>query len=326
MVRLLSDDDVERVLSLDELLPVVAEAFRKQGAGDVERPPRPHFPVGSGLRSDDPLGTGLVMPAYLHGADTFATKVVAVHEANAERGRPTVNAQITLTDAADGRLVAQLAGNRITNARTGCIGGLAASSLAAAPVTLALVGAGTQARWQARAIAAATSVSEIRVYSPSDSREACASTLRDELGVEAHAVESSAAAVAGANVVVTATTSPDPVVSAAAVDPGTLVVAVGAYTAEMQELPAAIVEAADRLYADVPEEVAEVGDLRESSVPPSALVPFSEVVDGVETVAPDELVVVESVGSAVLDAAAAEHVLDAAEADGLGTTVPFDEF
>ena len=45
MVRVLSDRGVEAVLDLSELLDVVADAFRAQRDGRVERPDRPHFPA-----------------------------------------------------------------------------------------------------------------------------------------------------------------------------------------------------------------------------------------------------------------------------------------
>ena len=332
MVRVLSDSEVADCLDLGDLLPVVREAFVKQGRGEVERPERPHFPVGAGLGGDDasgpskadsePHGTGLVMPAYVHGAEHYATKLVGVHEGNAERGLPTVNAQIALTEARTGLPAAYMAGTRITNARTGCIGGLAAAELASSPVTLGILGAGTQARWQARAIAAATDLEAVRVYSPSDSKEACAADLREELGVSAEAVNSSEDAVAGANVVVTATTATEPVFPGDALESGALVVAVGAYTAEMRELDAETFERASRIFADVPEEVAEIGDVLEAGVEEGDLIPLSEVFEGrAGRESDDEILVVESVGTAVLDAATAECVFEMAETRGVGSRV-----
>lgn len=323
MVRILSDGDVADCLALADLLPVVREAFVKQGRGEVERPDRPHFPVGAGLDGPDPKGTGLVMPAYIHGADHYATKLVGVHEGNPERGLPTVNAQVALTRADTGVPAAYLAGTRITSARTGCIGGLAAAELAASrPVTLGILGAGTQARWQARAIAAATDLDSIRVYSPSDSKRECAADLRDELGVPAEAVESPEQAVSGANVVVTATTATDPVFPGSALDPGTLVVAVGAYTAEMRELDQTTFDRAARVFADVPEEVAEIGDLLGADVDADELVSLSSVLEGdTGRHSEDEILVVESVGTAVLDAATAEYVFEEAEEREIGENV-----
>jgi alanine dehydrogenase len=317
-MRVLTDADVASVLSLPDLLPVVREAFVKQGRGAVERPPRPHFPVGEG----DTAGTALVMPAAIDGAATFATTVVTVHESNPERGLPTVRAQVHLTDAGTGETRATMAGDRITNARTGCIGGLAARELAAdEPVRLGVIGAGAQARWQTRAIAAATDVERVRLYSPTTgSREACAADLREE-GLDAEAVDAPTDAVSGSSVVVTATTATEPVFSGEALDPGALVVAVGAYTGEMCELDATTIDRAAHVFADVPEEVAEIGDIR-GRLSEEQLVPLSDVFEGrAGRETDDEVLVVDSVGSAVLDAAAGEHLLERAEARDVGTVV-----
>ncbi|NHX36021.1 MULTISPECIES: ornithine cyclodeaminase family protein [Halolamina] len=320
-MRVLSDDDVASLLDLPDLLPEIERAFLKQGRGEVERPERPHFPVGTGLEGDEPLGTGLTMPAYVHGDEHYATKLASVHEGNADRGRPTVQAQIAVTDARTGVPAGLLAGTRITNARTGCIGGLAAKHLAVGdgPVRVGVVGAGTQARWQTRAIAAARGVESARVYSPSDSREACAADLRAE-GIDAEAVDSARAAVSDADVVVTATTATEPVFPGDALAPGTLVVAVGAYTAEMRELDAATVSRAARLVADVPAEVAETGDFPDHGA--SAFTPLSAVFEGTAGRESDaEILVVASVGSAVLDATAATALFERAIAENVGTDV-----
>ncbi len=326
-MRVLSDDDVAAVLDLESLLDVVADGLRAQGRGDVERPPRPHFPVGKGLDdgSGSPagasLGTGLVMPAYVHGADTYATKIVGVHDGNAERGLPTVNASITLTAADVGLPRATMAGTRITNARTGCIGGLAVRELAiGGPLTVGVIGAGQQARWQTRAIAAAADVDAVRVYSPSDSKEACAADLRDG-GIDASPVGSSAEAITDADVVVTATTATEPVFDGENLADGTLVVAVGAYTAETRELDGRTVERAAAIYADVPGEAAETGDFPSHEA--DDLIPFASVLSGdAGREFADDVLVVASVGTAVLDAVAAEHVYDRAEREDVGVDLP----
>ncbi len=328
-VRILSDEDVAAVLDLPALLPVVADALRAQRDGAVERPDRPHFPVGEGP-DGTAAGTALTMPAYVHRASHYATKLASVHEGNADRDDlDTVQAQIAVTEADTGRPAAYVAGTRITNARTGCVGGLCVGRLPT-PVTLAVIGAGRQARWQTRAVAAATDLAAVRVFSPSDSRQRCAAALRDR-GIEAAAVDSPRAAVAGADAVVTATTATEPVFPGDALDPGALVVAVGAYTPEMRELDARTVERGrGRTFADVPTEAIAVGDFADAGLDAGDLRPVADLFD-VEGWPPDpasdggdagDVTVVESVGSAVMDAAAAEHVLERARAAGVGETVP----
>jgi len=325
MVRVLSSGDVAAVLKLDELLPVIEDAFRKQGRGEVERPERPHYPIGTGLESDEPLGTGLAMPAYVHGEETFATKLVSVHEGNVDRDVPTINAQVVVADAATGQPLAFVEGNRITGARTGCIGGLATREMASRPVRLGLLGAGTQARWQARAIATATDLERVRIYAPDETRVECAEDLSAEFdAVEVAAVTSPEEAIEDANVVVTATTSPKPVFPGDQLEPGTLVVGIGAYTAEMQEIDPTTFDRAARIFADVPEEVAEIGDVREAGLDVDDLLPFSSVFEGEAGRGDaDEIIVVESVGSAVMDAATAGLVYEKAVEEDVGTTLQF---
>ncbi|MDS0297132.1 ornithine cyclodeaminase family protein [Halogeometricum sp. S1BR25-6] len=317
-VRVLSDDDVAALLSLPDLLPEIERAFVKQGRGEVERPPRPHYPVGA-----ETPGTALTMPAYLHGDPTYATKLAAVHESNAERDLPTVNAQVAVTDAETGLPLAYLAGTRVTSARTGCIGGLAARDLSNGPVRLGVFGAGTQARWQTRAIAAAADLERVRVYSPSESREACATDLRGRLpDVDVSAVDSPEEALSGSNVVVTATTSAEPVFDGDELEEGTLVVAVGAFTPEMRELDATTVRRASRLFADVPEEAVETGDFADVGVDATDLTPLSDVFEGRAGRESDgEILVVASVGSAVLDAATAGYLYERADDEDAGTVV-----
>lgn len=321
MVRVLSDEAVGSLLELSSVLPVVERAFVKQGRGEVERPDRPHFPVGGGL-ADGPHGTGLTMPAYVHGAECYATKLASVHPGNPERGLATVNAQIAVTDARTGLPRSYMAGTRITNARTGCIGGLAARDLASDPIVLGIIGAGTQARWGARAIAAASDVESVRIYSPSGSRRRCAADL-EARGLPAEPVATPEGAVDGASVVLTATPATEPVFPGSVLESGALVIAIGAYGATMRELDAETVDRAEAVLADVPEEAIETGDLRGSGLSAADLVPLSDVFEGGFT-RPEGSVVLCSVGSAVLDAAVAEHVLERAESESAGSTYPLD--
>lgn len=328
MVRILSDDDVRGLLDMNDVMEVVDDALVKQGAGAVERPERPHYPVGIGLDDDSPetpLGTGLVMPAYVHGAKYAATKLVSVHEDNADRDLPTTNAQIALSDAETGRPVAYMDGRAVTGARTGSIGGLAVENLTSGPVRVAIIGAGAQARWQIRAIGAATTIDTVAFYSPSEeSRTEAAASMRDELGIDAFSTNSPETVVGEADVVVTATTSSEPVFSGEALTEGTVVVAVGAYTEAMQEIDAKTFDRAARVFADVPEEVYEIGDLQESTLWKNDLTPFATLLTGdVDRGDESDIVVVESVGSAVMDAATGEYVFERAEAADVGTEISF---
>jgi len=320
MVLVLSEEEVRECLDLADLVDVVGDALEKQAAGDVERPDRPHFPVGAGLDGDEPTGTGIAMPAYVHGDEQYATKLVGVHEGNAERDLPTIHAQVVLTEARTGVPEAFMGGTTITNARTGCIGALAVRELAPDAATVGVVGAGAQARWQTRATGTVAALEDVRIYSPSDSRQECAGDLSDE-GIPARAVDSPATAVEGADVVVTATTATEPVFPADALAPGALVVAVGAFTAEMQELEPAVLDRAGEVFADVPTEVAETGDILAADLDAADLVAFGGMLAGGYERDPEEIVVVDSVGSATLDAAAGTSVYQRAKDADAGTEI-----
>ena len=322
MVRILPETEVERVLDIETVLSVVAEALVKQARGEVERPERPHFPIGRGIEGDEPLGTGIAMPAYIHGDDHFATKLVGLNEGNEARGFPTLHAQIVLTDARTGVPQAFMAGTTVTNARTGAIGGLAVRELAPDATAVGVLGAGAQARWQTRAIDAVADLAAVQIYSPSDSRRRCVADLR-EREIPAEAVDSPRAAVDGVDVVVTATTSSEPVFPADALADGTLVVAIGAFTAEMQELEAGVFERASRVFADVPPEVAGIGDILATDLSEPDLVAMGDLLaDGYTRDSPDEVLVLESVGSATLDAAAGQAIY--ATAGDAGTDVSLE--
>lgn len=313
------------ILDVHAALPAVEDALQAQAAGDVERPHRPHFPIGAGVDGPEAFGTGLTMPAYIHGYPYYATKLVSYHADNPDRGHPTVRAQIVVTDVHDGTPLALLAGTRVTNVRTGCIGGLAARALATEPIHLGVLGAGQQARWQTRAIAHTRELASVSVYSPSASRFACAEDLRHE-DIPARAVDTPAAAVADATVVVTATTSTEAVFPPAArSDALEAVIAVGAYSAELQELAPAVVAEASQLYADVPTEAVETGDFTDTAATVADFDTLGALLAGDVEPPTEGYAVVSSVGSAVLDLAASAVVYEAALDADRGQTISLGE-
>jgi alanine dehydrogenase len=321
MVLVLSERDIGRVLELTEITAAVEEALVKQATGRATRPERPHFTIGTGLENDDPLGTGLVMPAYIHGHPQYVTKLVSLNEGNERRGLPTLHAQIVLIDAQTGVPDVFMDGTMITNARTGCIGGLAVRELAPEAGRIGVLGAGAQARWQIRAIDTIVELTEVKIHSPSTSRNACATDLREE-GIPATAVDTATDAIQEVDIVVTATTSTHPVFPADTLADGTLVVGIGAYNAETQELEPVVFKRAARVFADVPEEMTQIGDLLATDLTEENLVPFGGMLANNETPKPtDELLIVESVGSATLDAAAARIIYERAQENRSGTEI-----
>jgi ornithine cyclodeaminase len=218
-------------------------------------------------------------------------------------------------------------GTWLTALRTGAAGGLAADLLARKDAsTVALFGAGVQARSQLEAVRCVRPVTDVRVVSRT---AASADALVAELdGLSARRARSPEDALRGADIVIAATDSRTPVFDGTLVEPGTHVTAIGSFTPEMREVDTALVTRA-RVVVDQREAaLAEAGDLigpiRDGALDASAVsAELGEVVLGR---APgrrtdEEITLFKSVGNAVQDVAIAASVLAEAERRGLGSTV-----
>lgn len=101
-----------------------------------------------------------------------------------------------------------------------------------------------------------------------------------------------------------------------------LVVAIDAYTPEMRELDRTTIEQAARVFAKIAGEVAGIGDVTATDLGAAELGPFATLFeDAAGRRAPEEILAFERLGSAVLDAAAGEHLLHAAGAASVGARV-----
>ena len=147
-------------------------------------------------------------------------------------------------------------------------------------------------------------------------------------GVEAYRVDDPDAAIAGADIVIAATSSSVPVFDGSKIEPGTHVTGVGSFTTDMREVDTALVKRA-RVIVDQREAILEeagdiVGPIRDGDVDPSVMVgEIGEVVLGrvAGRTSPDEITFFKSVGNAVQDVSVAARVLAKAERDGLGVLV-----
>jgi ornithine cyclodeaminase len=213
-----------------------------------------------------PHGTLLAMPA----SDTrlSITKVVTVHPGNTARGIPTISGEVIVARADDGSRLGLLHGGTVTMRRTAALsllaarlmgvqerapGAVAASQAPRAAGHLLVIGAGDQARGHAEAFAQELNVEGVTIASRSLARaEGLASDLRSR-GVDAATVTPGTPefrhTLLRSDLVVTATTSPTPVITGD-VRPGATVFAVGAYRADMAELSPAVVASARRVVVD----------------------------------------------------------------------------
>lgn len=317
--RILSGADVRSAIDMPAAIEAMRDAFAALAEGRATVPLRLALETGHGV--------SLFMPAHLTDPERVAAKVVSVNPGNAEVGLPAIHAVILALDPRTGRLLALMEGTWLTALRTGAVGGLAADLLARRDAsTVALFGAGVQARTQLEAVRCVRDIREVRVVSR---RGASADALVGELeGLQASRVDDADEAVAGADIVIAATSSPTPVFDGSRIEPGTHVTGVGSYTTEMREVDTELVLRA-RVIVDQREAVlAEAGDIAgpiaDGVVDESVMA--AELGDVVLGRAPgrtsdDEVTFFKSVGNAVQDVAVAARVLEAADREDLGMVV-----
>lgn len=323
-IRVLSADDLRAATTMAEAIEAVARGFAQLSAG------RAVVPLRTSLSAE--TGTSLFMPAYLPDSKTTTLKVVSVYPDNRLLGLPTIMAVVAVLDADTGKPLALMDGTYLTALRTGAASGAATGLLARKDArVLGLFGAGAQARTQLEAVCTVRSIEEVRIFDPS--RDAADRLVAETAGrkpVPRRIIisQSPTQTVKDADVVVTATTSREPVFDGIDIGPGTHINAIGAYTPEMRELDEVAVGKA-KIVVDTREGcLAEAGDLIraiQSGVisETDIYAELGEVVNGLKSgrESDREITLFKSVGTAVQDAAVARAVLDRAEEKGLGTVV-----
>ena len=315
-IRILTAADVRAALSIVEAIDAVARAYSQLSAGKATMPLRSRFHTEKGVT--------LLMPAHLHESGDFAVKIVSVYADNPKLGLPTVAATVLAMDPQTGLPLALMEGDSLTALRTGAAGGVAARYLAREDAgTVALFGAGVQARSQLRAAMAVRNIKHVWIVDPF---AAAAQRMADEISgwPDAPAVtlaDSPKTAVTQADIVLAATTATTPLFDGNDLKPGTHVTGVGSFTPQMQEIDAATVRRARVVVDQRDAAMAEAGDIIIGKAVIDAEI--GEIINGEKPgrQSDEEITFFKSVGLAVQDAVTAAAVLKAAEKKGLGTVI-----
>jgi ornithine cyclodeaminase/alanine dehydrogenase-like protein (mu-crystallin family) len=326
-VLVLSARDVRRVLPFAECAAAMRTALTALAAGEASQPLR------TVVRPHGAAGTMMLMPSYRQGADpVYALKALCLTPSNPAAGLDVHQGIVLLSAAGTGEPLAVLNASAVTEIRTAAVSAVATELLARPEAdVLAIIGTGVQARSHLLAIAASRPLAEIRVAGRERAHaEALAESVQPETVVPVRACGSAAEAVSGAGLVVTATSSPVPVIDRAWLTEGTHVNAVGAHTAGTRELDSRTVADA-AFFADSRESVcSESGDyllaLADGLIGADHIrAELGEVLTGAAPgrSGPQEITVFESLGLAVEDLAAAALAYQRAVAGGLGQEVEF---
>ena len=297
-MEILGAEETAARLPYAELAESIRSVAISGRSGDVQAPPRLALSLIEG-------GVLLVMPAS--DGDIAITKLVTVHPQNAQAGLPTIQGEVVVMEAATGRRLGILDGAVVTARRTAALSLLAAKHLAPRPDgSLLVVGAGTQARSHLEAFREGLGTPGAFVISRTESRAEDLVRHARTLGMEARTVEDPHEALEEVSLVVTATTSRDPVLPEEAPE-DVFIAAVGSFEPEAAELPAALVSGSTVVVDTLEGAKEEAGDL----IQPEEQGVFSwedatPLADALEwSERPTRRVVFESVGHAMWDLAAA---------------------
>ena len=295
--------ETEERLPYDAVAESIADVLRLRAAGTTVAPDRTIVPLDEG-------GTLLAMVAV--GAGVGAIKTVTVHPANGAAGLPTIQGELVAFDTRTGRRLGTLDGAAVTRRRTAALSLLAARTLrpggGAATHAALIVGAGAQGTAHLEALREGLGIERFFVASRSrDSAERLAARARRH-GASAHVVERPADALADVDVIVTATTSTVPVLPDEVPD-RCLVLAVGAFRADMAELPPALLARSSVVVDTLEGARAEAGDLIQAVAAGAwsweLAVELQDVLAGTETARGDRPTIFKSVGHSLFDLAAA---------------------
>jgi ornithine cyclodeaminase len=320
----LGHDDVRALLSIDACIEAMRRALTCLAEGQV------HQPLRLVVRPPQIDGLIALMPSYLGGnTPAFGFKAVSVFHDNPKRGKDVHQGVVLLVSVETGEPLALLDASAITLVRTAAATAVATDVLARKDArTLAIIGAGTQARAHLLAIAKVRALQEVRVAGRA-SAEQFVAEMAPQIDVRLVAANVRDA-VRGADIVVTATSSSTPVLEGEWLEPGMHVNAIGACLPHTREVDGAAI-ARSRLYCDRRESLLnEAGDFllaqKEGAVTPQDVQgEIGEVLIGKVPgrTSPDEITLFKSLGMSVEDLAAAQLVLAAAQQAGVGTRVRF---
>ena len=327
-VLFLKRKEIESLISMNEVLNIVEQAFREKGLKRVQMPPKPYLfyhKYNGDLRA---------MPSYLEALDISAVKIVNSHPNNMKLyNLPTVMATIILIDPKNGAPLSIMEGSWITAMRTGAASGIASKYLARKDSRkLGLIGAGAQAETQILAISSILNIEEVYVYDKDKEKmKIFTSKYIEKYGEKfsMNSVNKPEDAVKNMDIVVTATPSREPIVKRDWISSGMHINSIGADAPGKEELDPEILKISKIVVDDI-EQAAHGGEI---NVPLSkgiislknVYAELGEIVAGFkfgrESI--EEITVFCSTGLAIQDAVTAKLVYDKALEKNVGQRIEF---
>ncbi|MDO7410089.1 ornithine cyclodeaminase family protein [Acinetobacter baumannii] len=264
------------------------------------------------------------------GGRYYGAKLMGMHVSENTKGLEYV---IVLFDRETCRIAAFIDANAVTGLRTAATTAAALDKLAPlGSAKLAVLGSGLEASMHVRAFASIRPISEVVVYSPTQSkREAFAEAVTCDLGIPARAVEHAQDAVTDADIVLSAARSHDeqPILFADWLKPAVTVISIGSTVPEQREIDVSVVERSDLIVGDMLEEVLEhTGDMLAAQAAGLSFydkaISLADLIAGrhADRIQAAKNRMYKSVGGGLQDIVVAEVILTKALEAGLVTALP----
>jgi len=300
-MRVVDAGEILAALDEDAAIAAVESGFRRYSAGQVQVSTVLH------LAFAEPPGDCHVKAAAVAGDDVFVVKLATGFYRNPELNLPSSNGFMAVLSARTGELLALLHDQgHLTDQRTAMAGAIAARAiLREGSRTVGIVGAGTQARLQAKLLKRRLGLDSVLIWARNSKR---ALALASEVRGEAVSLED---LCARADLIVTTTPSTQPLLASVMIRPGTRIVAVGADSPGKQELDPRIL-ARGRVVVDSIAQCVDHGEagwaVRGGLIDPTALIELGALLETPVAFAPEEIVVADLTGVAIQDFEIAKSV------------------
>jgi len=324
---ILNNTEVEQLLPMSECISAMEDAFTALARGEAHQPLRTIF------RPPEVKGVMAMMPTFCaRPSPLFGLKAICVFPGNAAISKDAHQGGVMLFDGNTGEPLALVNASAITAIRTAAVSGLATRLLAReAAGDLAIIGAGVQARPHLIAMNCVRPLRRVRIASQSFvSAQTFANEMQPHCATLIEPVETAAAAVRGADIIVTATTSRDPVLNREWISSGAHINAIGTYSPKAREVDTATIVAATMFVDRRESALNEAGDYlipaSEGAIGPEHIrADLGEVLTGVHPgrTSPGEITLFKSLGLAIEDLAAAALVYQKAKEANAGSRVEF---
>lgn len=244
---LLSKKQIESLITVDDAIEIVEKVYRGHTEGTIVMPPKLSLDLGESGRWPNFDSYINSMPAYVGEYKVAGVKIIGGFFANVGSKLPSIIGLILLFDPSTGVPLAIMDATHITALRTGASVAVGAKYLAKKGVsTLSLIGAGTQSRFSLRALARLYDFDRVEVK---DNRKEAAQRfvkeMSDELSINiVNSVDEKK--IFSSDIIVSATTSKNPVIYGAKLAKGSLVEPLGSY----QEIDFETVTRASKVFVD----------------------------------------------------------------------------